>query len=359
MSSCSYSPSPEELRILAERAAFVPDDAFYKVKNITKTFSETDGKVLKDVCFEVEKGELLSIIGLSGCGKSTLLHIMAAWIEQDSGDVIFKGKRLLRPSEKLMKGNPKIKLVEQHAELLPHHSVYENITFKLRSFVQEYQDFRVDELLRLTNLVGFEKRKPFDLSGGQLQRLAIACALADNPDVILFDEPFSHLDNINRINLLHDLKRILKEEGTTAVFVTHSGEEAMFLSDRILVMKKGEIVEEGKPQDLYFKPKSQYSAGFFGYNNFVSSPEIAKKIGLTLSEDECLCIKATHVRFAENGVLKGEIINSYFQGDTFLYHLEIEEEEWMMVSDEIKNIGEKVEINLKSKPVIVKKEKSI
>jgi len=357
VSSCSYSPSPEELRIQQERAAFVPDDAFYKVRNISKTFLESDGKVLKDVSFEVEKGELLSIIGLSGCGKSTLLHIMAAWIEQDAGDVIFKGKRLLRPSEKLMKGNPKIKLVEQHAELLPHHSVYENITFKLRSYVQEYQDYRVDELLRLTNLVGFEKRKPFDLSGGQLQRLAIACALADNPDVILFDEPFSHLDNINRINLLHDLKRILKEEGITAVFVTHSGEEAMFLSDRILVMKKGQIVESGTPQELYFQPLSQYSAGFFGYNNFVYSPKIRDKMDIQVTEDECLCVKATHIYFDDKANLEGTVISSYFQGDIFLYHVEIEEEEWMVLSSEVKNIGEKVKMGLKTNPVKVKIEK--
>lgn len=321
--------------------------SFIQVDKISKSY-ENQPEVLKEATFNVEKGEIVVILGESGCGKSTLLNVMAGWLPQDSGRVYIDGQKLKKPEEQLMKGHNKIKFVEQKAELLPNHSVYDNITFKLRSYVKEFQDERVEQLLELTNLKGLEERIPRELSGGQIQRLAIACALADEPWVILFDEPFSNLDNANRLRLLYDLKYILKEEGITSIFVTHSGEEASFLADRILVMKEGSIVEEGTAESLYNEPTSVYTAGFFGYNNFIDDAAIAKALSKDklpkLAKNDVYSLKAEHLSLSKKKTnCSGKIQQVDFIAGRYIYIVEVEKEELLVLSTE-KNfkVGDKV-----------------
>ncbi len=334
--------------------------SFIEVDKISKSF-ENQPEVLREAAFEVDKGEIVVILGESGCGKSTLLNVMAGWLPQDSGRVYIDGQKLKKPEEQLMKGHNKIKFVEQKAELLPNHSVYDNITFKLRSYVKEYQDERVEQLLELTNLKGLEQRIPRELSGGQIQRLAIACALADEPWVILFDEPFSNLDNSNRLRLLYDLKYILKEEGITSIFVTHSGEEASFLADRILVMKEGKILEEGTAESLYNKPTSVYTAGFFGYNNFIEKTELANALTTDklqkLSKDEVYSLKAEHLILTkEDTTCQGKILQVDFIAGRYIYIIEVENEELLVLSAE-KNfaVGEKVFLKATGEFSVLKK----
>ena len=334
--------------------------SFIEVDKISKSF-ENQPEVLREAAFEVDKGEIVVILGESGCGKSTLLNVMAGWLPQDSGRVYIDGQKLKKPEEQLMKGHNKIKFVEQKAELLPNHSVYDNITFKLRSYVKEYQDERVEQLLELTNLKGLEQRIPRELSGGQIQRLAIACALADEPWVILFDEPFSNLDNSNRLRLLYDLKYILKEEGITSIFVTHSGEEASFLADRILVMKEGKILEEGTAESLYNEPTSVYTAGFFGYNNFIEKTELANALTTDklqkLSKDEVYSLKAEYIVLTkEETTCQGKILQVDFIAGRYIYIIEVENEELLVLSAK-KNfaVGEKVFLKATGEFSVLKK----
>jgi len=324
--------------------------AYFKIEDICISFDQVPKPVLKNVSLEVKEKEIVSIIGESGCGKSTLLKIAAGLIEQEQGDVFLNGGRVLRPSEHLIKGHKKIKLVEQYAELLPNHNVFENLTYKLRNFIDEYQHQKVEELLTLTNLKGFENRKPRDLSGGQRQRLAIACALADDPDVILFDEPFSHLDNANKIYLLTELRDIIKDTGITVIFVTHSGEEALTLSDRILVMKEGEIIEEGIPKELYSNPKYDYTASFFGFNNFIPGKELAKLYSdKSYNDSELWGIKAEGIQKCspiKKGAVLANIVSEYYLGNSRILKIDLDGITESLFIQDFTRIGKSNEISI-------------
>ena len=234
-------------------------------RNIVKNF---DGQtVLKGIDLDIYENEFVTLLGPSGCGKTTLLRILGGFLEQDEGDVIFNGKEISKTPAYLRP----INTVFQKYALFPHLNVYENVAFGLRikKMSNDLIEPRVNRMLELVGLDGYQKKDVNNLSGGQQQRVAIARALVNEPDVLLLDEPLSALDAKLRKEMQQELKRIQKEVGITFIFVTHDQEEALTMSDKIVVMKDGNIEQIGTPTEIYNEPVNKYVARFIGESNIV------------------------------------------------------------------------------------------
>jgi len=213
--------------------------------------------VVRDVSFEIHKGEFLCLLGPSGCGKTTLLRLLAGLETPDSGSIQSKGSM------------PKIGMVFQDLALFPHMSAARNIGYALRHLSRTERRARTDEMLALVNLIDKRGSYPHELSGGQKQRLALARALARQPDLILLDEPFASQDITLRAHMRDDVMHILREAGVAALLVTHDPEEAMQFADRIAIMNDGQIEQIGQPSEIYNQPQSAFVASFFGQVNVI------------------------------------------------------------------------------------------
>ena len=234
-------------------------------RNIVKKF---DGQmVLKGINLDIYENEFVTLLGPSGCGKTTLLRILGGFLDQDEGSVIFNGEEI---SDKPAYLRP-INTVFQKYALFPHLNVYENVAFGLRikKMSNDLIEPRVNRMLELVGLDGYQKKDVTLLSGGQQQRVAIARALVNEPDVLLLDEPLSALDAKLRKEMQQELKRIQKEVGITFIFVTHDQEEALTMSDKIVVMKDGNIEQIGTPTEIYNEPVNRYVARFIGESNIM------------------------------------------------------------------------------------------
>lgn len=240
-----------------------------QIKHVNKLFDNGDG--IKDICIDIEEGEMLTILGPSGCGKSTLLRTLGGFAPIDNGQIVIDGKEVQdSPPEKRPTA-----MVFQSYNLWPHMTVYENLAFglKIKKMPKSEQATRIPKMLELVGMADHIKKYPTQLSGGQQQRVAIARALLLEPAVLLLDEPFSALDAKIRTQMREELKRIQQGLNITVVFVTHDQEEAMAISDRIVVMNKGVVEQIGKPTDIYDTPISRYVASFIGEMNFLTQGE--------------------------------------------------------------------------------------
>jgi spermidine/putrescine transport system ATP-binding protein len=240
-------------------------NAALSVTGIRKTFGTTT--VLHDVSLQLPRGEFVTLLGPSGCGKTTLLRLIAGLDVADAGQIYVHGQNVTGvPANK----RP-VNTVFQHYALFPHLSVYENIAFGLRSrrFPEADIKRRVTDALNMLQLEPLAKRKPDQLSGGQKQRVAVARALVNEPAVLLLDEPLSALDAQLRSDVQVELRRLQKRLGTTFLLVTHDQDEALSVSDRIVVMDHGHIVQQGAPQEMYDRPKTRFIAGFLGAANII------------------------------------------------------------------------------------------
>ena len=234
-------------------------------KNIVKEF---DGQVvLKGINLDIYENEFVTLLGPSGCGKTTLLRILGGFLEPNEGKVIFNGEDIAQ----LPPYKRELNTVFQKYALFPHMNVYDNIAFglKIKKVSKDVIEQKVMRMLKLINLEGYEDRNVTSLSGGQQQRVAIARALVNEPNVLLLDEPLGALDLKLRKEMQYELKRIQQEVGITFIFVTHDQEEALTMSDKIVVMKDGEILQVGSPQDIYNEPVNRYVANFIGESNIV------------------------------------------------------------------------------------------
>lgn len=235
------------------------------LKNIAVSF---DGEqVLHDLNLNISDGEFVTLLGPSGCGKTTTLRIIGGFVSPNSGDVFFDGKRVNDvPAYKRT-----VNTIFQRYALFPHLNVFENVAFGLRVQKKKKAEIEqaVHEMLALVNLKGFEKREVSTLSGGQQQRVAIARALANNPKVLLLDEPLAALDLKLRKDMQSELKSIQKRLGITFIYVTHDQEEALSLSDTVVVMDSGKIQQIGTPQDIYNEPQNAFVADFIGESNIL------------------------------------------------------------------------------------------
>lgn len=255
-------------------------EAFLEVRHARKSFGTTT--VLDGVALSVDRGEFVSLLGPSGCGKTTLLRIIAGLAAADDGDVILDGQDIgHRPAHKRDVG-----VVFQNYALFPHLSVAENIAFGLKGRVSQAESARISaRFLDLVRMSDFADRSVRALSGGQQQRVAVARALAVAPKLLLLDEPFSALDRKLRETMQIELKRLLRELGTTAIFVTHDQDEALVMSDRIAVMNQGRIEQLDTPQALYDRPATPFALQFVGLSTRLMGQVIsAEKDGMIVVE---------------------------------------------------------------------------
>lgn len=236
-----------------------------RLEHLIKTYEKS--AVIKDLSLEVEKGELFVLLGSSGSGKSTLLRMIAGLSAMDAGEIYLHGRNV----SKLPIQERGVGFVFQNYSLFRHLSVADNIAFGLdvKRVSRKERDKRVGELLALIGLSDFAERKPAQLSGGQQQRVALARALAPNPQVLLLDEPFGALDVNIRTQLRRNLREIQQSLGVTAILVTHDQEEAFELADRIGIIERGQLLEIGKPDEVYRKPRSRFTANFLGKVNLL------------------------------------------------------------------------------------------
>ena len=294
-------------------------------RNIVKSF---DGQVvLKGVNLNIYENEFVTLLGPSGCGKTTLLRILGGFLEQDEGTVIFDGKCI----DNVPAYKREINTVFQRYALFPHLNVYENIAFGLRikKMGNDIIAQKVNRMLSLVNLSGFEKRNVTKLSGGQQQRVAIARALVNEPNVLLLDEPLGALDLKLRKEMQRELKRIQQEVGMTFIYVTHDQEEALTMSDKIVVMNAGEIKQIGTPLEIYTEPVNAYVARFIGESNIVEGVMPADyKVRFDDKSFECVdfgfrpndpvdvLIRPEDLTVVKpkDGVLRGEVKNVLFKG---------------------------------------------
>jgi ABC-type Fe3+/spermidine/putrescine transport system ATPase subunit len=254
---------------------------FIEVHNITKQFE--DSIAIEDISFTLDEGELVTLLGPSGCGKTTILKLIAGLLQPDHGSIIVDGLDV----STIATEDRNIGFVFQSFALFPHLTVTENIAFGLetRKWSKEAKINRVKELLELIDLEGFGKRYPRELSGGEQSRVALARAIAPNPNLLLLDEPLSALDVSLKESLQVAIREIQQKIKITTIYVTHDQREAMEVSDRIIVLNIGKVVEIGTPQQLYLKPKKKFTAQFLGITNIFtgSLKSIQKKTSIELS----------------------------------------------------------------------------
>ena len=250
-------------------------DSFLELKNLKKSFAPGEA-VLQGINLTIRQGEFVTLLGASGCGKTTTLRIIAGLEQPDSGNVWLEGQDVtaLEPNQR------DVNTVFQNYALFPHMNVADNIGYglKIRKSPKAEIKKKVKEMLELVQLEGYEKRKPSELSGGQKQRVAIARALANNPRVLLLDEPLGALDLQLRRTMQLELKRLQKKLGITFIYITHDQEEAINMSDRIVVMNQGQFEQIGTPDEIYNHPKTSYVAAFVGNANILKGT-VAEKNG--------------------------------------------------------------------------------
>jgi len=251
-----------------------------QLKKITKVFDKTTA--VDNVDLYVKAGEFLSILGPSGCGKTTVLRIIAGFVMPDFGEVVINGRRVNDTPPRLRN----LGMVFQSYALFPHMTVFENIAFglKVERFTKGDIHKKVEEVLSNVELSGFEHRYPGQLSGGQQQRVALARALVKNPEILLLDEPLSNLDAKLRKQMRDEIRNIQKKLGITAVFVTHDQEEALAMSDRVMIMREGKTIQIGTPVEIYEKPVNTFVADFIGQTNIISGEIVACKDGKIMLE---------------------------------------------------------------------------
>jgi len=266
--------------------------SFVTVKQLLKRFGEQT--VFEQINFTIQQGEFITLLGPSGCGKSTLLRSLAGLYPLDSGEVWLDNKNItsLKPQQR------DIGMVFQSYALFPNLTVQENIAFglKMKKLPSSKIQRQVAEIIELVELGGKERAYPQQLSGGQKQRVALARALVVKPQLLLLDEPLSALDAPIRKNLRQQIKSIQKELNLTTLFVTHDQEEAMTLSDRIFLMNKGKIVQQGSAEHIYTQPGNEFVAGFMGNYNLLSAPQASQLLGLTIQGKLAIRPESIYVR---------------------------------------------------------------
>ncbi|MBR4960757.1 MAG: ABC transporter ATP-binding protein [Clostridia bacterium] len=323
------------------------------LKNITVEF---DGeKVLDDLSLTIRDGEFVTLLGSSGCGKTTTLRIIAGFLEPDSGELFLNGKNMhgVPPHKR------EVNTIFQRYALFPHYNVYENIAYglRVRKVPEAEIKERVTEMLRLVNLQGFEKRGVTRLSGGQQQRVAIARALVLRPKVLLLDEPLAALDLKLRKDMQNELKNIQKQMGITFIFVTHDQEEALSMSDTVVVMNEGKIQQIGSPIDIYNEPQNAFVADFIGESNIIDGVMKADyqasfaghtfsclDAGFAPGEEVDVVIRPEDVDIVapEKGMLQGTVTSVTFLGVHFEIIVDIHGFKWMIQTTDEHKVDEKV-----------------
>ena len=340
-----------------------------ELRDITVEF---DGeRVLDRLNLSIGDGEFVTLLGSSGCGKTTTLRVIAGFIQPQSGEVFFDGKSVagLPPYKR------PVNTIFQRYALFPNYNVYENIAFglKLKKVPKDEITERVTEMLRLVNLSGFENRSVTRLSGGQQQRVAIARALINQPKVLLLDEPLAALDLKLRKDMQNELKNMQKKLGITFIYVTHDQEEALSMSDTVVVMNEGTVQQIGKPTDIYNEPQNAFVADFIGESNIIDGRMLRDyRVRFAGREFECLdsgfaqgeavdvVIRPEDVDIVpgDAGQLTGTITSVTFRGVHFEIIVDVQGFKWMIQTTDEHKEGENVRLFVEPDAIhIMKKSK--
>lgn len=278
------------------------------------SFGYQDKIILKDILFQVSPGEHVALMGESGSGKSTLLKIIYGLLHVEDGAVFWRDTEALGPNFNLVPGEPYMKYLAQDFDLMPFISVEENIGQFLSVFERETHEERINELLDLIDMKPFAKTKVKYLSGGQQQRVALARVLAQEPEILLLDEPFGHIDNFKRNTLRRKLFLYLKKQGVTVLTASHDPSDVLPFAERTLILDKGEIIANERTQELYKNPPCYYTASLFGQVN-----EVPMKLLKSYSEiDKSVLVYPHEFKFSDSSGLRVEVIHSFFQGNHYL-----------------------------------------
>ena len=310
-----------------------------KVKNIS--FGYTTKPFIKNLSFNVQKGDNVSVIGASGCGKSTLLQIIYGLHHVD-GRIFWNDRELLGPNFNIVPGEEFIKYLTQDFDLMPPLTVAENVGKYLSNMYPRKKQQRIKELLELVEMTGMAKTKAKFLSGGQQQRVALARVLANPPEILLLDEPFSHIDHFRKNNLRRNLFSYLKENNITCLVATHDSTDALSFADKTLAMRAGKIIAEGAPEELYRNPRNVYVASLFGEVNefpvdlFLTKESNGKKIILYPHEIQTNPESGVEVR----------VKKSYFKGQHFLIEADIKNVKIFFEYREELGTGERLKVRV-------------
>ncbi|GIZ08562.1 ABC transporter ATP-binding protein [Flavobacterium sp. UMI-01] len=283
-----------------------------QVQNIS--FAYTDKPILKNIDFTIEKGENIAVIGESGCGKSTLLKLIYGLYDLDEGTIFWKEQEVLGPKFHLVPGMPFIKYLSQDFDLMPYVTVAENVGKFLSNIHMEQKEARIQELLAIVEMTDYADVKAKYLSGGQQQRVALARALALEPEILLLDEPFSHIDNFRKNALRRNLFSYLKAKEITCLVATHDSTDALSFADRTLVLHRGEIIDMADSQSLYENPINKYVASLFGEINELQLSDLVVVDGI----DEQVLLYPHQLKVVENGLMQVVVKQSYFKGSYYL-----------------------------------------
>ena len=299
-----------------------------KVKNIS--FGYTKVPILESVSFQANEGEHISIVGESGSGKTTLLKLLYGMYDLKEGSIFWKNKSILGPKFNLITGPEYMKYVSQEFDLVPYFTVEETVGKYLSNFYLKKKAERIQELLEIVELSNYSKIKVKDLSGGQKQRISIVSALAKEPEIILMDEPFSHIDNFKKHSLRRNLFNYFKAQKITCVVATHDREDVLSYADKVIVLDNHHIIAQDTPQGLYKNPMSPLVASFFSEYNVI-------KDNIAYSHE---------VKQVEKSDLKVEVVHSYFKGSYFLIEAKKGTQSFFFENSTPINLGETVFLEL-------------
>ncbi|HBY72608.1 MAG TPA: spermidine/putrescine ABC transporter ATP-binding protein, partial [Lachnospiraceae bacterium] len=329
------------------------DNKLINLVNISKSYGDT--VVLDELNLYIRENEFLTLLGPSGCGKTTTLRIIGGFETPNQGKVIFEGKDIttLSPNER------QLNTVFQKYALFNHMTIADNIAFglKIKKKSKSYIQDKIKYALKLVNLEGFEDRMPDSLSGGQQQRIAIARAIVNEPKVLLLDEPLGALDLKLRQDMQYELIRLKNELGITFIYVTHDQEEALTMSDTIVVMNQGYIQQIGTPEDIYNEPKNAFVADFIGDSNIIASTMIEDKLvnilgtnfpcvdtGFGRNKPVDVVIRPEDIDLVkpEEGIITGRVTSLIFKGVHYEMDVMANGHEWLVHSTDLFPVGSEV-----------------
>ncbi|WP_341224329.1 ABC transporter ATP-binding protein [uncultured Arcticibacterium sp.] len=317
-----------------------------KVLEVHKlNFSIEEKKIVNSVSLSLKKHQILALLGQSGSGKSTILKLIAGLLEPDSGKLLIDHERITPPSEKLIAGHPKIKIVRQDNPLFPNISLRENIEYELRFFNEEYKAERVEKLLKMTGLKKAEHQLPRHSSEGEQQRAAIARALADKPSLLLLDEPFSNLDYKNKSTLKEEVKQLVAEENMACIFVTHDISDVFGTADQLAILKKGKITQINEPLSVYNYPNGTYEASISGEFNLVKQDTVSQLFKIKAKKRR-LIIRPEAIKIDASGKYKAKITAVIERGVYKELALKIESEILKCFTMESYTVGDSVNFDI-------------
>ena len=280
--------------------------SIYMLKVQSVRFSYLNTVVINSLTFSLSKGKSMAVIGESGCGKSTLLKLIYGLYDVDEGQIFWDDIAVQGPKFHLIPGMPFMKYLAQDFDLMPFITVAENVGKYLSNFFPEEKQTRIAELLEIVEMTEYANVKAKLLSGGQMQRVALARVLALEPEVLLLDEPFSHIDNFRKNSLRRKLFSYLKQKNITCIVATHDSTDVLAFADEVLIVKDGNIIEKGNPKEIYNHPKNKYIASLFGDVNAI------------VINGKNHLVYPHQLKVSEKSELKVNVIHSYFRGNHYL-----------------------------------------